>query len=84
MTVEELIATRETVGTMTDDQLRDFAQVERAECGSNSDYVTEEFESRMKKHGCPADRVAATQINYIAPSETLRQFARRIAQDKEF
>jgi hypothetical protein len=84
MTVEELIVKRETVSTMTDADLVEFAAIERNETGSNSDYVTEEFEKRMAQYGCPFKRLVATQIDYIAPSETIKQFAERIRDDQEF
>lgn len=84
MTVEELISKRETVETMTDDELVVFAWEEKSECGSNSDYVVDEFEKRMVSHGCPTDRVAATQIDYINSTESLKQFAERIRNDQDF
>jgi hypothetical protein len=47
MTIEELIAKRETVNTMTDGELIDFGEQEYKECGSSSDYVTDELFRRV-------------------------------------
>lgn len=82
--VEALNAAREDAHKLSDSELVEFSQLEHRVCGSNSDYVTDEFEKRMSSYGCPADRITATQIDYIAPSETLKQFSERIRDDREF